>query len=62
MNRDEPFSIVVSPDFDAYAEGRINASQIRCVLCRQAPCECPPFASPEYFALLDRVHGRRQRP
>ena len=48
-----------SPDFDAYATGRISADQIRCVLCRHAPCACPAFGTPEYLALVDRLHGRR---
>lgn len=46
-----------SPDFDSYASGELDASQIRCALCANAPCQCPPFGSPEYFALLDRRHG-----
>lgn len=45
-----------SPDFDAYASGQIGASQVRCVLCTHAPCDCPPFGSDEYFALIDRRH------
>lgn len=47
-----------SPSFDDYAAGRIDASRIQCVLCGQVPCCCPDFGTPEYFALLDRVHGR----
>jgi len=50
-----------SPDFGAYASGQIDASQVRCVLCGQAPCDCPPFGTPEYLALVDRVHGRTSR-
>lgn len=50
----------VSPDFDDYAAGRIDASQIRCVLCTHVPCDCPPFGTDEYFALLDWLHGRRR--
>jgi hypothetical protein len=49
-----------SPDFGAYASGELDASKVRCVLCGKAPCECPPFGSPEYFALLDRLHGRNR--
>lgn len=59
--REEQFtgaSVIWSPDFDAYASGMIDAHQIRCVLCQHAPCDCPPFGSDEYFALLDRRHGR----
>lgn len=29
-----------SPDLDAYASGRIEAHQVRCVLCKVAPCAC----------------------
>jgi len=47
-----------SDDLGAYASGRIDASQVRCVLCEHVPCDCPPFGSGEYFALVDRVHGR----
>jgi hypothetical protein len=32
---------VWSPDFDSYAAGTIPLSQVRCVLCRTAPCSCP---------------------
>ena len=49
-----------SPDFDAYASGRLDASSVRCALCEQAPCQCPPFGTPEYLALLNRRHGRSQ--
>lgn len=47
-----------SSDFEAYASGQIDATQLRCVLCGHAPCDCPPFGSDEYFALLRKVHGR----
>jgi len=46
-----------SPDFDDYASGRISASQVRCVLCLKAPCECPPFGTEEYFDLCIARHG-----
>ena len=49
---------VWSPDFGAYASGQLDASQIRCVLCGHAPCGCPPFGTPAYLALVDRLHGR----
>ncbi len=56
---------VWSPDFDAYATGRIDASQAACLMCQQAPCgspnPCPPFGSPEYMARLDQIHGRTAR-
>jgi hypothetical protein len=52
---------VWSPDFDAYASGQLDASQVRCVLCGHAPCDCPPFGTPEYLALVDRLHGRTRR-
>lgn len=53
---------VWSPDFDAYASGQLDASRIRCVLCQLAPCQCPPFGSPGYFALLDARHNRPGAP
>jgi hypothetical protein len=46
-----------SPDLDAYAAGQLDAGSLRCALCGSAPCVCPPFGTPEYLALLDRVHG-----
>jgi hypothetical protein len=49
-----------SPDFDAYASGQLDASRVRCVLCGHAPCDCPEFGSPEYFDLIDRLHGRNR--
>ena len=49
---------VRSPDSGAYASGQPGASAVRCVLCGHAPCDCPPFGTPEYFALVDRLHGR----
>lgn len=49
---------IVSPDLDAYAAGQVDASEIRCALCTHAPCDCPPFGTPEYFDLVNRRHGR----
>ena len=49
---------VWSPDFDDYAAGRIDSRSIRCVLCGHVPCGCPPFGTPEYFDLIDRVHRK----
>jgi len=49
---------VWSPDFDAYASDQLDASAVRCVLCGHAPCDCPPVGTPEYFTLVDRLHGR----
>jgi hypothetical protein len=49
-----------SPDFDAYASGQLDASRVRCALCTHAPCDCPPFGTPEYFALIDARHGRNR--
>lgn len=46
-----------SPDLDAYASGQLDIAQVRCALCRIAPCQCPPFMSAEYVALIKRVHG-----
>jgi 8-oxo-dGTP pyrophosphatase MutT (NUDIX family) len=53
----EALGAVWSPDFGAYASGQLDASRVRCVLCGHAPCECPPFGTPAYLALLDRLHG-----
>jgi hypothetical protein len=50
-------SVKVSPDLAAYAAGEIPASKVRCALCETAPCGCPPFGTPEYFALIDKRHG-----
>ncbi|GII89464.1 hypothetical protein Ssi03_74540 [Sphaerisporangium siamense] len=59
MSKKTPhISIKTSPDLDAYAAGQIDASQVRCALCAHAPCDCPEFDTPEYFAMLDRRHGR----
>jgi hypothetical protein len=52
---------VWSLDFGAYASARIDASAVRCVLCGHAPCDCPPFGTSEYFALVDRLHGRTRK-
>lgn len=52
-------NVLWSQDFDGYAEGRLEPSAVRCVLCLAAPCQCPPFGTPAYFALLDERHGRR---
>ncbi len=49
---------VWSPDFDAYASGQLDISRVRCALCQHAPCDCPPFGTPGYFALIDLRHGR----
>jgi hypothetical protein len=48
-----------SPDFAAYAAGGLPTAAVRCVLCMHAPCDCPPFGTPEYLALIDARHGRR---
>jgi hypothetical protein len=49
-----------SPDFDAYASGQLDAGRVRCVVCGHAPCGCPEFGTPEYFDLIDRLHGRNR--
>jgi hypothetical protein len=54
----DALDVVWSPDFAAYASGQLPASAVRCVLCGHAPCDCPPFGTPEYMALTDRLHGR----
>lgn len=51
-------SVKVSPDLAAYAAGEIPVSRVRCALCANAPCSCPEFGSDEYFALIDKRHGR----
>jgi hypothetical protein len=51
-------SVIWSDDFDAYAGGKIDASQIHCALCQCAPCRCPAFGTPAYFALINQRHGR----
>ena len=71
MDRNSPQGIlkrlgaVVSPDLDAYASGRISAAEIRCLICRQAPCDCAgrglTFGSDAYFARLDEIHGRGRK-
>jgi hypothetical protein len=58
----EQLGAVWSPDLDAYASGRLPAHAVRCLLCKLAPCQCPPFGSAGYFALTDAVHGRGPRP
>lgn len=50
-------SVKVSKDLGDYTSGKKTIAQIKCALCQHAPCDCPPFGTPEYFALLDRVHG-----
>jgi hypothetical protein len=61
----DEFGAVWSPDFDDYAAGRIDASQVTCLMCQQAPCgspnPCPKLGSPEYMARLDEIHGRTPR-
>lgn len=53
-------SALFSPDFDAYASGKLPASSCRCVLCGHVAtaCVCPPFGTDAYFALCDFRHGR----
>jgi hypothetical protein len=52
---------VWSPDFAEYASGQLDASAVRCVLCGHAPCDCPPFGTPAYMALMDARLGRDRR-
>jgi len=49
---------VWSPDFDAYAAGSLDVSEVRCALCQHAPCDCPAFGTPEYFDLVNSRHHR----
>lgn len=63
MSRDpvdalDQLGAVWSPDIDAYAAGKLDVSEVRCVLCTHAPCDCPPPGSPEYLTLVRRLHGR----
>lgn len=53
---------VWSPDADAFFQGKQPAGGYRCALCQHAPCDCPPFGTPEYHALTDRRHGRKPSP
>jgi len=47
------------PDgFAAYAEGRLDASQVRCALCQHGPCDWPAFGTAGHFAPIDKRHGR----
>jgi hypothetical protein len=55
----EQLGAVWSPDFNAYAAGELAPGAVRCALCQHAPCNCPPFGSPEYYALLDARHAPR---
>ena len=48
-----------SPDLDSYAAGEQGNRPLRCALCANAPCQCPPFGSEEYMALIDKRHGNR---
>jgi hypothetical protein len=47
-----------SPDMDDFVSGKIDLSQMRCALCTENPCVCPEFGTPEYFALIDKRHGK----
>lgn len=44
----------VSPDLDDYASGRLDISQVRCVLCGVAPCRCRHCEAP-YLRWLAEV-------
>lgn len=46
-----------SPDMDKFLAGKIDAAAMRCALCTHAPCDCPEFGTPEYFALINKRHG-----
>jgi hypothetical protein len=49
-----------SDDFDAYASGELDISQVTCCRCTCRPCRCPAFGTPEYLALVDFRHGRKR--
>jgi hypothetical protein len=56
------WNVVVSPDLDAYAAGRIGVEQIECLMCERKPCSCTtdfPFGSPQYLARTREIHGRK---
>jgi hypothetical protein len=55
-------STLWSDDFGAYAAGELPIERVHCVLCQCAPCRCPEFGTPAYFALIDQRHGRAPRP
>jgi hypothetical protein len=67
MNPDEALNRLGarwSPDFDAYATGAIDASQVTCLMCEEAPCVCGdlfPFGSAAYMNRLNEIHGRTNR-
>jgi hypothetical protein len=48
-----------SPDFDAYASGRLPAHKVRCVLCGSAPCECR-YCDAQYENRYYLATGRSQ--
>jgi len=48
---------VWSPDFGADASGQLDASRVRGVLCRHAPCAFPPFGTAAYLALVEVRQG-----
>ncbi|MFI9558630.1 hypothetical protein [Nonomuraea endophytica] len=51
-------SVLWSPDVERYACGELPVEQVQCALCQDAPCNCPPFGTAAYFALIDSRHGR----
>ncbi|MFI6388693.1 hypothetical protein [Nonomuraea sp. NPDC050540] len=51
-------SVFWSTDFDRYASGELRVERVRCALCQHAPCDCPPFGTDEYYALIDARHGQ----
>jgi len=57
MGKKKEISVIVSPDFDSYAAGETPVAAVRCALCANAPCACPPFGSDAYFEMVNRRHG-----
>jgi hypothetical protein len=57
----EQLGAVWSPDFDAYASGQLDVSQVRCVLCGRAPCQCRQCEHP-YRSYLAAARGEPSRP
>lgn len=43
---------------EAIDEAGAPCRHVKCVVCANKPCTCPKFGTPEYFALIDKRHGR----
>lgn len=58
MAWEAPDTWIWPDDFAAYAEGRLDASQVHSALCQHGPCDCPVFGTAGHFARIDKRHGR----